>query len=127
MSATLEPFDVLKQVLGIERETVERTEGLQFPLKNRRTYVVRRDKELDVGWDRIKYKNVPDMLVSKNDTNPASEKYQQNTVENIIDGSNRSVLIFFKNKKEARKYYNLLKINTTEEFSSTNRAIILEL
>lgn len=109
MSATLEPFDVLKQVLGIGREMVERTEGLQFPLKNRRTYVVGRDKELDVGWDRIKYRNVPDRLVSENDTNPVSEKYQQNTVENIIDGSNRSVLIFFKNKQEARKYYNLLK------------------
>ncbi len=109
MSATLEPFDVLKQVLGIGRETVERTEGLRFPLKNRRTYIVGRDKELDVGWDRIKYRYVPDMLVAQNDTNPVSEKYQQNTVEYIIDGSNRSVLIFFKNKQEARKYYNLLK------------------
>ncbi len=95
MSATLEPFDVLKQVLGIRRETVERTEGLQFPLKNRRTYIVGRNKELDVGWDRIKYRYVPDMLVAQNDTNPVSEKYQQNTVENIIDGSNRSVLIFW--------------------------------
>ena len=108
MSATLEPFDTLKKVLGISRETVERTIGLQFPRHNRRTYVVTRDAR-NGGLTGVRQKYAPDKLVSENDKNPASIKYIQESLESVIDGSNQNVLIFFKNKDQAFQYYTRLK------------------
>ncbi len=108
MSATLEPFDSLKKVLGISRETITRTVGLQFPPHNRRTYVVTRDaRNDDLAGAQQKY--APDRLVSANDKNPASIKYIQDSIESVIDGSNQNVLIFFKTKDQALQYYSRLK------------------
>lgn len=108
MSVPLEPFDTLKKVLGISRESVERTIGLQFPIDNRRTYVVTRNARND-GLAGAQQEYAPDILVSKNDLNPASIKYIQESLESVIDGSNQNVLIFFKTKIQATQYYNLLK------------------
>lgn len=108
MSATLEPFDTLKKVLGISRETVVRTTGLQFPLYNRRTYVVTKDAQNRNEPGR-RSKIAPDRLVFENDTNLDSIKYIQESLESVIDGSNRNVLIFFKTKTQASEYYNRLK------------------
>jgi DNA excision repair protein ERCC-2 len=107
MSATLEPFDTLKKVLGISRETVELTVGLQFPIDNRRTYVVTRDARNNLTGAQQKF--APDILVSENDKNPASIKYIQESLESVIDGSNKNVLIYFKTKVQAAQYYYRLK------------------
>ena len=110
MSATLEPFKTLKDVLGIARkqDPVEHTVGLQFPRNNRRTYVVTRDIRNDTLAGAQQRKYAPDRLVFANDSNPASERYIQDSLEAVIDGSNKNVLIFFKSKKQAALYYKRL-------------------
>jgi DNA excision repair protein ERCC-2 len=111
MSATLEPFDTLKKILGISREQdpIEHTVGLQFPRHNRRTYVVTRDARNDRLAGAQPQKHAPDRLVSTNDFNPASERYIQDSLEAVIDGANSNVLIFFKTKAQALQYYPWLR------------------
>ncbi|MDP2754897.1 MAG: DEAD/DEAH box helicase family protein, partial [Nitrospirota bacterium] len=108
MSATLQPFQILKSVLGIEREIVTKTVGLLYPRKNRRTYVVRRDTRNDNLWNRDQFPKPPDVLVSKNKENPASIKYIKDSLEAIIDGSDGNILIFFKTIEQATEYFSIL-------------------
>ncbi len=108
MSATLEPFSILKEVLGISRECAEHTVGLKFPLENRRTYIVTRDVRNDY-LAGVHQKHAPDRLVSKNDDNPASLLFIQNSIEAVIDGSNNNVLIFFKTKNQAAQFHSRLQ------------------
>jgi DNA excision repair protein ERCC-2 len=108
MSATLAPFETLKDVLGIQRETVEYMIGLQFPLQNRKTYVVTRDAKYDYLAGENFKKEAPDRLVSANNENPASLKYIQDSLEAVIDGADSNVLIFFQTKTHAIQHYGLL-------------------
>jgi DNA excision repair protein ERCC-2 len=105
MSATLAPFDILKDELGIERETVEQSIGLQFPISNRQTYVVLREVKNDPLAEAAGYKYpLPDTLTSKNSNNPASIKYIRDGLDAILEVVRHNVLIFFTNKSQAAKY-----------------------
>ena len=117
MSATLEPFATLKKVLGIERKkpVAEHTVGLQFPVKNRRTYVVLRDPTKDslakTAPDSIDQTvfQLPDRLVRANDHNPATHAYIRDSLDAIIEAVKYNVLVFFKNKEHAALYGGQLK------------------
>lgn len=110
MSATLAPFDKLKEVLGIKRETVEQLIGLQFPIKNRQTYVILRDVKHDHLAEAAGFKYpLPDTLTAKNANNPASIKYIRDSLDAIIEVVHHNVLIYFTNKSQAAHYYLELK------------------
>jgi len=105
MSATLSPFDKLKEVLGIKRETVEQLIGLQFPIKNRQTYVILRDVKYDHLAKAAGFENpLPDTLTAKNANNLASIKYIRDSLDAIIEVVHHNVLIYFTNKKQAEQY-----------------------
>lgn len=106
MSATLAPFDKLKEVLGIKRKTIEQLVGLQFPKENRQTYVILRDVKHDHLAKAAGYKYpLPDTLTARNANNPASIKYIRDSLDAIIEVVHNNVLIYFKNKQQAEQYY----------------------
>ena len=93
MSATLKPFDMVRSTLGIERETLEIAFGTSFPPERRRTLAV------DVAPQFAKNRNIPDIV----DT-------QVGLLEDIINGSDGNVLIFFPSSGEAERYTKLIKV-----------------
>lgn len=92
MSATLQPFDTLKEVLQIERETMEIAFGSPFPQERRKTFAV------DVG--PLMYSNRGDSQL---------EKTLTGLFEEIISASAGNVLFFFPTAEEAKKYSQLVK------------------
>lgn len=94
MSATLQPFDTLKEVLRIKRDTTEIAFGSPFPPERRRTFV------LNSG---------PLMFSNRGDFN--LEKTLVAAFEDIIAASTGNVLFFFQTAEEARKYSQLIKVD----------------
>ncbi len=93
MSATLKPFDMVRSTLGIQRECVELGFGTSFPVERRRTLAV------DVPPQFAKNRNLPDnvdRLVL--------------LLEEIINGSDGNVLVFFPSSAEAERYSRLIKV-----------------
>jgi len=93
MSATLKPFDMVRSTLGIEREAEELGFGTSFPVERRRTLAV------DVPPQFAKNRNIPDLV----DRLIA-------LLEDIINGSDGNVLIFFPSSSEAERYTRLIKV-----------------
>ncbi len=94
MSATLQPFDTLKEVLQIKRDTVEIAFGSPFPPERRKTFAV------DVG--PLTYSNRGDLQV---------EKTLATLFEDIIKASAGNVLFFFPTAEEAKKYSQLVDVD----------------
>jgi DNA excision repair protein ERCC-2 len=94
MSATLKPFDMVRSTLGITRDCVEIAFGTSFPPERRRTLAV------DVAPQFARNRNVPDIV----DTQIA-------LLEDIINGSDGNVLIFFPSSAEAERYSKLIKVD----------------
>lgn len=92
MSATLQPFDTLKDVLQIRRETIEIAFGSPFPPERRKT--------LAVGIGPLIYSNRGDAEM---------EKTLVRLFEDIIAASAGNVLFFFQTAEEARKYAGLVR------------------
>ncbi len=86
MSATLQPFDVTEDVLGIE-EPVTMAYGLGFPVENRRTYAV----------------ETPALFASDRD-DPAVVGEVSGTVGDAVRLTPGNTLAFFPNYAEAAKY-----------------------
>jgi DNA excision repair protein ERCC-2 len=91
MSATLQPFDTLKEVLQITRDTCEIAFGSPFPPERRKTFAV------DVG--PLMYSNRGDVQL---------EKTMVRLFDDIIAASAGNVLFFFQTAEEARKYSRLV-------------------
>ncbi|HTY90836.1 MAG TPA: ATP-dependent DNA helicase [Methanocella sp.] len=94
MSATLKPFDMVRSTLGIERDTTEISFGTTFPPERRRTLAV------DVPPQFAKSRYLPDMV-----------KTLTRLLEDVINGSDGNVLIFFPSASEASRYSKLLKVD----------------
>jgi DNA excision repair protein ERCC-2 len=92
MSATLKPFDMVRSTLGIGREAVELSFGTTFPPERRRTLAV------DVPPQFAKNRYMPDMV-----------KTLTGLLEDVINGSDGNVLIFFPSAAEAERYSKLVK------------------
>jgi DNA excision repair protein ERCC-2 len=96
MSATLRPFDVLAEVLGLE-EPVELAYGLTFPEANRRTFAV----------------DVPPLFASRRE-DPGIQDAVASTLRDIVRFTPGNVLCFFPNYAEAERYYEKLSdVGTT--------------
>lgn len=95
MSATLRPFDVLSEVLGIsEAETM--AYGAQFPRERRRTYAV----------------ETPALFSRRRD-----EYEVQNTItgvlEDVIEFTPGNTLCFFPSYHEAQRYHDRLNVDSS--------------
>ncbi|WP_226042559.1 ATP-dependent DNA helicase [Natrinema sp. DC36] len=91
MSATLQPFDVTENVLGLE-DAVTMAYGLQFPEKNRRTYAV----------------ETPPLFSSDRD-DPAVQETVTETIHDAIRMTPGNTLAFFPNYGEAGRYADRLE------------------
>ncbi len=94
MSATLKPFDMVRSTLGIGREAVELSYGTTFPPERRRTLAV------DVQPQFAKDRHLPDTV-----------KTIVGLLEDIIEGSEGNVLIFFPSAAEAERYSRQIKVD----------------
>jgi DNA excision repair protein ERCC-2 len=92
MSATLAPFETIKTVLGIERDTRELSFGLTFPKEKRLTIAV----------------SVP-ALFSKDRDNPQTKEIITKVLTDIIEQTDGNVLIFFPSFFEATQYKNRIQ------------------
>ncbi|MEF8772323.1 ATP-dependent DNA helicase [Halodesulfurarchaeum sp.] len=91
MSATLRPFDVLSEVLGLA-EPKELAFGLTFPEANRRTFAV----------------NVPPLFASRRE-DPGIQEVVSNTLRDIVRFTPGNALFFFPSYAEAARYYDHLE------------------
>jgi DNA excision repair protein ERCC-2 len=89
MSATLAPFETIKAVLGIERDTREMSFGLTFPKEKRLSIAV----------------SVP-ALFSKDRDNLQTKEIITKTLTDIIEQTEGNVIIFFPSFFEATQYKN---------------------
>ncbi|MFB6114389.1 MAG: ATP-dependent DNA helicase [Halodesulfurarchaeum sp.] len=90
MSATLRPFDVLSDVLGLE-DPKTLAYGLSFPEENRRTYAV----------------DVPPLFASSRDDEDVTDVVAD-TLADVIRFTPGNALLFFPSYAEAERYHGLL-------------------
>ncbi|MFC7156543.1 ATP-dependent DNA helicase [Halomarina halobia] len=113
MSATLRPFDVLADVLGLggadgsdgQRPRAGGDEGdapvtmaygAQFPEERRRTYAV----------------DVPALFASRRD-DPATQREVTGVLEDAVEFTPGNALLFFPSYREAERYHDLLSVDAT--------------
>ncbi|MFC6837428.1 ATP-dependent DNA helicase [Halomarina ordinaria] len=99
MSATLRPFDVLGDVLGLtdeEEGPLTMAYGQQFPEERRRTYAV----------------DVPALFASRRD-DPATQRAVQSALEDAIRFTPGNTLVFFPSYREAERYHDRLAVDAT--------------
>jgi len=94
MSATLQPFEAIKTILGIERETLELSYPTTFPQERRRTLAVA----------------VPPLFAKDRD-NPQIQQTIKKTLEDIVEATPGNVLIFFPSFQEAKQYHSRLQLD----------------
>ncbi|WP_117365672.1 ATP-dependent DNA helicase [Natrarchaeobaculum sulfurireducens] len=94
MSATLQPFDVTEDVLGVD-EPVTMAYGLQFPESHRRTYAV----------------ETPPLFSSDRD-DPAVQETVTETIHDAVRMTPGNTLAFFPNYGEATRYAERLERRT---------------
>ena len=87
MSATLRPFDVVTDVLGLD-DPVTLSYGIEFPASNRRTYAV----------------DTPALFASERD-DPETQAVIEDVIRNAIRVTPGNTLVFFPSYFEAERYY----------------------
>ncbi|WP_272904625.1 ATP-dependent DNA helicase [Halobacterium rubrum] len=103
MSATLRPFDVVGDVLGLE-DPVELAFGLQFPEQRRRTFAV--DTE---------------PLFSSNREDPATQQAVADALRDAMRFTPGNCLFFFPSYAEAERYHDLVGEAPRASESSSGR------
>lgn len=93
MSATLRPFHMIRQTLGLEKECVEISYNTTFPEERRRTYAV----------------YTPPLFSSRRSHRDASDIVEFSIVS-AIRATPGNVLIYFQSSSEAIRYGRLLKV-----------------
>ncbi|AFZ72809.1 DNA excision repair protein ERCC-2 [Natronobacterium gregoryi] len=101
MSATLQPFEVTENVLGLE-DPIALAYGLQFPEKNRRTYAVETPP-----------------LFSSDREDPAVQEEVTDAIYDAVRMTPGNTLAFFPNYGEATRYADRLE-------SRTDRAVYVD-
>ncbi|MFB6110269.1 MAG: ATP-dependent DNA helicase [Halodesulfurarchaeum sp.] len=91
MSATLRPFDVTSEVLGLD-DPAELAFGLTFPEENRRTFAV----------------DAPPLFASRRD-DPNIQELLGETVADVIRFTPGNTLLFFPSYSEAGRYHDRLE------------------
>jgi DNA excision repair protein ERCC-2 len=99
MSATLRPFDVTADVLGLDEETTTLAYGLAYPEANRRTLAV----------------DVPP-LFSAERSDPETQSVVAETLDDVLRFTPGNALVFFPSYAEAERYHERLRGAETELF-----------
>ncbi|MBX0295928.1 ATP-dependent DNA helicase [Haloarcula nitratireducens] len=95
MSATLRPFDVTEDVVGLS-DPVTMAYGAQFPEERRRTYSV----------------DGPALFSSERD-NPETQRTIARTLEDVIRFTPGNTLVFCPSYSEARRYHDMVAVSGT--------------
>lgn len=93
MSATLRPFDVLEEVLGLD-DPVRLAYGLEFPEERRETLVA----------------DLPPLFSRKREDAATVEKLK-GFLEDVVDYSAGNVLVFFPSYSEAERYHGKVEVD----------------
>ncbi|WP_205410994.1 ATP-dependent DNA helicase [Halorussus rarus] len=101
MSATLRPFDVIGDVLGLD-DPVEIAYGLQFPEENRRTFAV----------------ETPALFSSERD-DPDTQAAIAGVLRDAVKFTAGNTLLFFPSYAEAERYYERLGRELGEDGAGT--------
>nr|WP_210424909.1 ATP-dependent DNA helicase [Halorussus halobius] len=101
MSATLRPFDVIGDVLGLE-DPVEMAYGLQFPEDNRRTFAV----------------ESPALFASERD-DPETQAVVAGVLRDAVEFTAGNALLFFPSYAEAERYHERLDRETDGDPDAT--------
>jgi len=96
MSATLRPFDVLRDTLGVDDDPVEMAYGAQFPPGRRRTYAV----------------DVPALFASRRE-DPELQQRVAGALEDVVRFTPGNTLAFFPSYAEAERYRDLVDVAAT--------------
>ena len=91
MSATFQPFEMVKETLGIERPCLEIAYPTTFPPENRKTFAV----------------SVPPLFLSKRNHSWVQETVEQALVSAICATAGNTI-VYFQSFAEAEKYYSFL-------------------
>ena len=92
MSATLRPFDVLRDTLGVDDDPVEMAYGAQFPGERRRTYAV----------------DVPALFASRRE-DPDLQERVAGVLVDAVRFTPGNTLAFFPSYGEAERYHDLFE------------------
>ncbi|KAA9399417.1 ATP-dependent DNA helicase [Haloarcula sp. CBA1130] len=95
MSATLRPFDVTENVVGVE-DAVTMAYGAQFPEERRRTYAV----------------DGPALFSSERD-DPQTQQRIARTLEDIVRFTPGNTLVFCPSYSEAERYHDMTAVSAT--------------
>jgi len=95
MSATLRPFDVTENVVGVE-DPVTMAYGAQFPEERRRTYAV----------------DGPALFASERD-DPQTQQRIARTLEDIVRFTPGNTLVFCPSYSEAERYHDMTAVSAT--------------
>ncbi|MBX0349436.1 ATP-dependent DNA helicase [Haloarcula pellucida] len=95
MSATLRPFDVTEDVVGLS-DPVTMAYGAQFPEERRRTYAV----------------DGPALFSSERD-NPETQQTIARTLEDVIRFTPGNTLVFCPSYSEAQRYHDMVAVSGT--------------
>ncbi|WP_336336233.1 ATP-dependent DNA helicase [Haloarcula brevis] len=95
MSATLRPFDVTEDVVGVD-DPVTMAYGAQFPEERRRTYAV----------------DGPALFSSERD-NPETQQRIARTLEDIVRFTPGNTLVFCPSYSEAERYHDMTAVSAT--------------
>ncbi|MFB6222765.1 MAG: ATP-dependent DNA helicase [Haloarcula sp.] len=95
MSATLRPFDVTENVVGVE-DPVTMAYGAQFPEERRRTYAV----------------DSPALFSSERD-DPQTQQRIARTLEDIVRFTPGNTLVFCPSYSEAERYHDMTAVSAT--------------
>jgi DNA excision repair protein ERCC-2 len=90
MSATVRPFDVFSDVLGLD-DPVTMAYGMTFPTERRRTFAV----------------DVPPLFASERE-NPETQRVVSTVIEDAIRMTPGNTLIFFPSYREAERYHGMV-------------------
>jgi len=96
MSATLRPFDVLGDVLGVGEDRLTMAYGEQFPESRRRTYAV----------------DIPALFASSRD-DPGVQETVAEMLSDAVRFTPGNTLLFFPSYAEAERYYHRLETTAT--------------
>jgi DNA excision repair protein ERCC-2 len=108
MSATLQPFDVTEDVLGLE-EAITMAYGLGFPEDRRRTYAV----------------ETPPLFSSDRD-DPAVQEQVTDAIDDAVRMTPGNTLAFFPNYGEASRYAERLKGRSEKEIYVDEPGVAVE-
>ncbi len=114
MSATLQPFKVLKTVLGIKKPIKCLTSAMWFPPERRKTFTITSPTSSRQSRHDVLIQNTRKSHGVINCVPNESDLYIQRSLEAVIASTPGNVLIFFQTENEVNHWYPILERSTNQ-------------